>query len=874
MSQVMRLFLPCALLFLVTACSSSDSGNVYSPDGKGHADGWVHAHGENFLKDQEQCVTCHGEALTGGLAKVSCSTASRNGISCHPNDPPHLATLLSPDGSVHPENSRLLCGKCHDLNDFYNPLRFKCRRCHADPADHSDPLNGILKEEYPAPFPYGFGSAPNVKSHSSENIGTEYGDWHIDCVTCHNPHSQEQDRANGTGFGKLLRKEISYENNVTGEIVGGVVQVNDLTGEPLTGESAPAGESICEVCHTRTRHHRKEGDAPGDLNINGEAVGHGGEKPCTDCHSHGGGFKPEATAGHPEGWISSHGPNYLADPQSCTECHGADLFGGVAPVGCNTPDRNGIACHPFDAPHISTLKNADGSIHPDNAKLLCGKCHDRNDFYNDQRYQCKRCHSAPEDPSDTEAGVLKAVYPDAAPYGFGSAPEVMTHSSQVVGDRYGDWDIDCVTCHNPHTQEQDRAFGTSYGKLVRRDISFQNPATGETLQGSVELTGPSGAGSFADGEPHNENVCEVCHTRTLHHRNDGTAPGDLDGNGLYVGHNDGTDCMACHPHDSGMKPRCGDCHDVPPKTGTHLVHFGGTTGQASYGSTKITQDVTVQGTVYRMNCGNCHPMDPLKHMDSIANGGGGSAEIELYNPAAPPDSLKAKNPPEATYTPGEVTFVDAFGLIYTQGTCSNVYCHSDTVTTTLAPVPEPPVAGSVVYPIIYDPPWESFVVRTRRYKSPKWGVDRLGCDGCHGFPIINEFPRNSAGAGDSHGWRDDYGDVDLHVWNMGYGPLQCRTCHYDTVRDEAPYVQNDTGDTSFEDIPIFNTAKHVNGTKDVVFTPDPVTLKTAQDLSSAAFDPETKTCTNVACHLSQTEVVWGSPYRYWNFPECNVCHRK
>jgi len=182
--------------------------------------------------------------------------------------------------------------------------------------------------------------------------------------------------------------------------------------------------------------------------------------------------------------------------------------------------------------------------------------------------------------------------------------------------------------------------------------------------------------------------------------------------------------------------------------------------------------------------------------------------------------------------------------------------------------------GSVTYPISYDPPWQSLVVQIRRYRTPQWGVDQLGCDGCHGFPIINESPSDSAGAGDSHGWLDDFGDVDLHVWNMGYGPLQCRTCHYDTVRDEAPYVQDDAGDTTFEDIPIFNTAKHVNGTKDVVFTPDPVTLKTAQDLSAASFDPETKTCSNVACHQNQKSVVWGTPYRYWNFPECNVCHRK
>jgi len=86
------------------------------------------------------------------------------------------------------------------------------------------------------------------------------------------------------------------------------------------------------------------------------------------------------------------------------------------------------------------------------------------------------------------------------------------------------------------------------------------------------------------------------------------------------------------------------------------------------------------------------------------------------------------------------------------------------------------------------------------------------------------------------------------------------------------------GNTVFDDIPIANTAKHVNGTKDVAFTPDPVLYATSggdvyHDLSTASFDPDTSTCFNVSCHLNQTEVTWGTPYRYWNSYECNVCHQ-
>ncbi len=168
-------------------------------------------------------------------------------------------------------------------------------------------------------------------------------------------------------------------------------------------------------------------------------------------------------------------------------------------------------------------------------------------------------------------------------------------------------------------------------------------------------------------------------------------------------------------------------------------------------------------------------------------------------------------------------------------------------------------------------------MQSRQYRNPVWGVDSLGCDGCHGYPILNQYPAVSAGAGDSHGWTDEYGYLNLHVWNMSFDPLQCNTCHYDTVRDNATWTR-DSYSIVFGDISVFNTSKHVNGTKDINFNPNPILYQTSfgdvyQDLSVAGFDSNTKTCSNVACHLYQTEVKWGTPYRWGNSSECNVCHQ-
>ncbi|MBI4849987.1 MAG: hypothetical protein HY808_15670, partial [Nitrospirae bacterium] len=54
------------------------------------------------------------DAGDGGCAAPTCGTKA------NPNDGPHFFALLNSDGTLHPDNSQLLCGKCHDPNDFLN----------------------------------------------------------------------------------------------------------------------------------------------------------------------------------------------------------------------------------------------------------------------------------------------------------------------------------------------------------------------------------------------------------------------------------------------------------------------------------------------------------------------------------------------------------------------------------------------------------------------------------------------------------------------------------------------------------------------------------------------------------------------------------
>ncbi len=118
-----------------------------------------------------------------------------------------------------------------------------------------------------------------------------------------------------------------------------------------------------------------------------------------------------------------------------------------------------------------------------------------------------------------------------------------THSSQATGARYGNWAAGCLDCHTPHR--------TRNVHLVRETI--RTPSSGEatvdfrvddaaggTNPPSSYLGDTSGPGS----SPYDDGICEVCHTKTQHHRNDASG-GDHS-------HNAGTRCVSCHRHQLGF----------------------------------------------------------------------------------------------------------------------------------------------------------------------------------------------------------------------------------------------------------------------------------------------------------------------------------
>jgi len=165
-----------------------------------------------------------------------------------------------------------------------------------------------------------------------------------------------------------------------------------------------------------------------------------------------------------------------------------------------------------------------------------------------------------------------------------------------------------------------------------------------------------------------------------------------------------------------------------------------------------------------------------------------------------------------------------------------------------------------------------------------------------------------------------------HMANMrpfSNAPLRCQVCHYNTVDKVSLYNWengegwhlDDEGLVVLDGLELDDRSSHVNGNVDVNFDntaaattyrfnnedypytlreyPEVVTSSNGMsmvlfvqymgrpvyygikgsDAPGASWNPASKTCSNVSCHLEQTSVQWTTPYRPNSKPECYQCHQ-
>jgi predicted CxxxxCH...CXXCH cytochrome family protein len=410
--------------------------------------------------------------------------------------------------------------------------------------------------------------------------------------------------------------------------------------------------------------------------------------------------------------------------------------------------------------------------------------------------------------------------------------------------------------------------------------------------------------------------CAACHPATV--RPDGTI--DVAG-GKHI---DG------EVEEDAASAACGACHAIPGESGAHAAHVASGPGvpQPLYGDVRAWADFPVADVNgYLFGCGLCHPLDEARHMDGLV-------QVEVGPEGAPAGSLRSRNAAAAAYlADGTCSGVychssgqAAPAFVTTPGWRSGATlgcngCHanpprypsgpagSDTANTHL-------VARSTVYtdPVTrvsttYTGGYGHFAWHSRThaaYTQPttgqhgSFGAAPMTCQACHA-DTVDPTSTGPSGAW----WLDTTGDY--LVPGQNYAGYTCTTsgCH----DDQPGFAPSGRGRV--------RPWRHVNGSRDVVFdartaappyglpaapaTPDypywvtvvafadsaslqpgsafapppPPTGPAAGTISfrldGASYDPVTRTCSSVACHLKQASVAWGGA-AVGTYSTCFNCH--
>jgi hypothetical protein len=461
---------------------------------------------------------------------------------------------------------------------------------------------------------------------------------------------------------------------------------------------------------------------------------------------------------------------------------------------------------------------------------------------------CLNCHPFNGTPDGTATCLwCHGESPLFPSYG---ATTVEQHAHTDTGTTSFEYTLDCTSCHHPHDQEQDIAFGTTYGKYIRRvidetitvtDYTVSPPQVfSKTISNPIEFTN---AFQFVDGDADfTEDICSTCHTLTNHHQNDGSAPG-----GQF--HYDGTDCTTCHSHQDGFAP--GSIPPPPPHdqfacSVCHLVGPGGT-----------LLDAFVGAPIANSMCDACHGIGSPAFM-----AGGSDLDVETHHGDTYLDP-----------TTGQLTFLDC------------VECHNPMRdqfnfrgNTNLSFV-RAVIAGTEIafesetgpYGFAYDLP----------DAPPDMGPENYVCNTCH-TQTNHHQSSGFAPAGQEH--YDGLDCTSCHAHDAGFEPIgggphpeastDCSNCHLDPLSGQQDLVGMHAGDCSLCHTTGFAAATFTflgpNGSWDGECSAchNPFVVETGQ------FETPTKGHRCVVCHGVQLSTADVQVFHEDHSDEANcvVCH--
>lgn len=544
--------------------------------------------------------------------------------------------------------------------------------------------------------------------------------------------------------------------------------------------------------------------------------------------------------------------NETAGSSECTSCHGTPGVNAAPPLGASgqtaTTDR-GVGAHQA---HLTRSTFA--------APVACGEC-----------------HLVPATAAEHVDGIARVALSGRAAFGQGTAA----------------WTPGTATCSGVYC----------HGARSPMGGSFTTPVWNAAGQGHLDCGSCHGSPPADHGA--NATDCHACHPDTVR----AGSPPAID--------------VAKGKHLNGVVDRldaeaCDGCHGAPPATGAHLAHVGFVDlASLRYGDEWRTEDLDPSGAraAYSFGCGACHPKDPARHRDGVV-------EVEVTAAGGEAGGLRARNGAGAAFSGATCSNVSCHSngretpsFVTTPGWTSGERlgcggCHGN-----------PPAyanggpdgqANSHLFLNWYGREGGHFAPLPGTFHQSRHGnpaahpgqqAAPMTCQTCHAATVD---PANTAPGGLFYldatlTTRLPGGDA-ARLTDPAWLDTQCTSCH--GTGTGAPPLGGGK----------VRPVKHVNGTRDVAFDgrldvpvtalgalaptrpyfssdaslPVAVTLPAgsgwdpaapaagaratlSHELSRASYDPSSRTCSSVGCHLGQP-VRWGQKDFETAAPTCTGCH--
>lgn len=831
-----------------------------------------HATHDGYYAGAARCGQCHHDHLTGEPPFSHATSAGRRplGITLHNPDGSVGGTYWGPLTDYLPKSQNNQFGRCSNLYCHSNGVSVATGVPFQSISSPIWGANGTLACSGCHGYPPGFRkeTAPKANSHGRHNF---YG---FSCSRCHYGTTTDgatiSDKTKHVNMsydisappGETLTYTFSPSGgSCTDTYCHSTAQgTGDPTGPP---EYRPASWGMyfangCGFCHSagwhewiipavgsgsHARHMRFEtGRACNICHYNPRYVVNGETYVCDQCHATFYGHRDESARGHEH---VNGSIDVALDPNFPAPGAGGIYTGDSIP---RTPygSCEAFYCHsqgtrqtpPFDAPFVQPVRWGGPSMPADctgchggdqaSSHVLATGSHPRH-----LRYDCIRCHAATVTgnrsaiPFRSGDGVSEYIYTRQrlSKNANGLIEVAFDNRSAALGGGYAGLATPAAKAPGSSPGRCINTYCHGNGVVVATGVPFGNVSS--PVWGNNETPGCDRCHGYPPDYPdrspkanshqgsHAAYGCNICHYETtadgaaitnqarhINYRYDLAGAPGATFTYTYAGTGSSCTSVSCHANNTSARAwtatTCGICHNSPPDTPSHRRHFTGATLQASYGNTSTTRR-------YTFNCGTCHPLDTGRDNN-------GSVEVELYNPSAPTGSRKALNPPSAVYAGGGTTFQDERGISYTNGSCTDIYCHSNgTSVATGQPAASAPVT---------------------------WNGPAMTCTGCHASPpdYANGSPKANGHPG-SHAGRG------------------CQFCHYGTTADGAT---------------IADITRHGNGTYDA--EPAPGTTfsysyaPTGGSCSAVSCHNDGTAIATGTRVLSAATAVWGAEMA------CTSCH--